>query len=146
MRALLIPLMLFATAAGAVEYKCKDAQGNWTKEACTGAAAPATPASNPTSAHVAANNPEALKVKAHCAAKWEADFRMQKYCVDQQTEAAMKLGPEMSKVMDNPNSELAQALGVCVAKWTDEAEFRDWRMILYCWEQQKKAYRALGKN
>lgn len=41
----LIGALAFLSSAHAVEYKCKDAAGNWTEQACTGAAAPQESAS-----------------------------------------------------------------------------------------------------
>lgn len=138
MRAYLLVAVVLAGAAGAAEYKCKDSKGNWTAEACTGTAAPPSKPSRPAPAE---DGPEVVNVKNFCASKWPGDYRMQSYCVGQQRASAGRLAIEFETL---DNDDLKIAAGNCALKWT-EGDLKDWRMIEYCWNQQKTAYNELRR-
>lgn len=130
-------LLVVALPAWGAKYKCKDADGNWTEAACTGAAAPPPREVADAKPRPSENNAEFQKMKDFCAAKWPTDFNMQKYCLDQQSEAARKIASEFTK--DVPD-DLKIAGGACALKWTGADDRKDWVMIEYCWRQQKEAH------
>ena len=79
-------------------------------------------------------------IRAYCAAKWAADYEMQKYCIDEQIEAAAKVYDHQEKYA--PESEERKIMDRCVGKWT-RAGVIDFEMVAYCIDEQMKAYRAL---
>ena len=76
-------------------------------------------------------------VENACAIKWGSDYRMQKYCREQQYEAILEM-PDMKTV----SPVQRQIIGECYNKWTD-AISTDFRMVKYCYDQQYAAFNAL---
>jgi hypothetical protein len=75
-------------------------------------------------------------IAAFCRNKWPGDFRMQKYCLDQQTEAKAKLAKGAPPGI--PVGVFNDVRKGCAAKWPD-----DLRMRVYCEDQQTEAFRSL---
>ncbi len=73
-------------------------------------------------------------ISAKCASEWPDDFRMQKYCKDQQYEGLRALRTrQMTGV-------LAKIRSKCASDWPDDFRMRD-----YCEKQQLKAFRELNR-
>lgn len=68
-------------------------------------------------------------IKSDCERKWKTDYRMIKYCVNKQVEAANYL-------VDFEDEEI---LSSCRRKWQN-----DFRMAKYCADKQLEAKRSLG--
>ena len=82
-------------------------------------------------------------IRTFCEEKWATDYRMVSYCIEQQTKAVTKLRAIMRPFEDiSPEEAIklpqAQMFGTCSEKWGS-----NFRMILYCYEQQEAAYRKL---
>lgn len=73
-------------------------------------------------------------IRSKCASEWPDDFRMQKYCQDQQFEGLRAL---RSRVMAGP---LAPIRSKCAQEWLDDFRMRD-----YCETQQLEALRQLNR-
>lgn len=69
-------------------------------------------------------------IKADCEAKWGTNYRMIKYCVNQQAEAVNSL---VDADIDN------EIMSMCRNKWGN-----NFRMVKYCVNQQSEAKRSLG--
>ena len=69
----------------------------------------------------------------HCAQKWDTDFAMQKYCIDQMTEAQGQIDRLGKTVRDHP------LYAHCLGKWPEGQP--DMRM--YCIKQQVEATDAV---
>jgi hypothetical protein len=97
-------------------------------------------------------------IKAFCADKWPSDFRMQKYCGEQQTEGRQQVfsfmqehgftengrySPDKLLAALRANEPFGVIGGNCLGKWQTDLGF-DWRMVRYCMDQQTEAYRALN--
>ena len=80
------------------------------------------------------------KIKQRCSAKWSTDYEMQKYCIDNQIEAANKFVDLRERHAED--SEEYKILGRCFGKWTKQ-DNPDWEMVVYCTENQIKAYEAV---
>ena len=86
-------------------------------------------------------------IRPHCRSEWPADFQMQRYCIDQQTEGVN----DLAKLFESTsgNDELFAAFTQCVIDWTsvraDGQTDVDFQMIAYCSEQQAEAYRQLTR-
>lgn len=107
-------------------------------------------------AAIPANAGDALEeIKAQCAAEWPGDFRMQRYCQEQQLEGAIQMIAFMQKTgISNMNAKeweakakagdpYAQMGAKCMGEWmTDTAT--DYRMIAYCLKQQLEAWQAMS--
>lgn len=83
-------------------------------------------------------------VDIFCADKWPGDFRMQRYCVDQQNKAAADLRGFIERAAV-PGSVEQLILGRCGSKWKVSEGVYDWRMVKYCTDQQINAYRSLNR-
>lgn len=89
---------------------------------------------------LAAGVPEG--VKEYCAEDWPNDYSMQEFCVDQQTEAALKLKAVIERYQGAPNSPEYRALGKCVEDWEKGTSY-DFTMVEFCWNQQVEAMNRL---
>lgn len=75
-------------------------------------------------------------IEQKCAEEWPNDFRMRKYCHDQQQKGIVQLmGSNPTDI--NPDA-LRIIRGKCAEEWP-----RDFRMRAYCESQQYEGYRAL---
>jgi hypothetical protein len=80
---------------------------------------------------------DAASSRAHCEAEWKTDFRMVKYCVDQQSEAGAKLDSLFS--LHGVGTVGRGILDMCTAEWGV-----DLQMVAYCADQQFDAVRWLS--
>lgn len=78
-------------------------------------------------------------VKSKCQEEWPTDYRMQEYCVKQQTEAVSALGK--SNPSDVGLAAFRIIRGKCAEEWP-----RDFKMRAYCERQQVEGYRALQSS
>lgn len=76
----------------------------------------------------------AALIRAHCAEEWPDDYRMRKYCEDQQYEGLRNL---LARQMTGPFARIRE---ICAQEWPDDFRMRD-----YCETQQIEAYRALNR-
>ncbi|RVD64210.1 hypothetical protein [Mesorhizobium sp. M7A.F.Ca.ET.027.03.2.1] len=79
------------------------------------------------------------EIRTNCAAEWQGDYRMQEYCINQQTEALQAMKP----VADSATPVEREILGKCANEWRKPVGF-DYRMVKYCYEKQIEAYRRLN--
>ena len=95
-----------------------------------------SPSSRPTDSPNTSSN-EMTPVRRLCLDKWPGNYRMQEYCLNQQSEAKSKLElllgppPIQKHILD---SILIQ----CLTKWDE-----NWRMVHYCTAQQIEAYQRV---
>lgn len=75
-------------------------------------------------------------VKSKCQGEWPTDYRMQDYCVKQQTEAASTL--DQGQPSDIEAATFRVIRGKCAEEWP-----RDFKIRAYCEQQQLEGYRAL---
>lgn len=80
------------------------------------------------------------QIKAHCKDKWGSDYRMQKYCIDRQSESARWIGSFLEKHKES--SEERNIANRCFSKWKEGDRF-DFRMVKYCTDRQIEAYRQI---
>jgi len=73
-------------------------------------------------------------IRSHCAKKWPDDFRMRKYCGDQQNEGLRALRTRRM------TGVLAKIRSKCASEWPDDFRMRD-----YCEKQQIEALRKLNQ-
>lgn len=79
------------------------------------------------------------QIKTNCKAEWGSNYRMQKYCIDQQTSALQKLQTLLQRYGEG--TEEFRIIGRCLAEWKGKAVGYNYRMAHYCSEQQLSAYR-----
>ena len=81
------------------------------------------------------------KIAARCAEQWPDDYRMQRYCRDQQLAAARRgiAAGYTSYPEGTPEWKVAAR---CAEQWRDGDTF-DFRMINHCIEQQLQALQEL---
>jgi glutathione peroxidase-family protein len=84
-------------------------------------------------------------IKRRCAAKWGDDFRMQKYCRANETEAMGAIydyytGHGLD--MEEPFDARERILIACADKWTDDHGLQ-WRMVDYCNRKQVEAWESM---
>lgn len=92
-----------------------------------------------------ADEEAAEKINARCADKWADNFRMQKYCRSNETEALIAIGKyvtEHSLTFTEPYETRELILGGCLDKWTDK-HGPQWRMVKYCNDNQVEAWESL---
>ena len=77
-------------------------------------------------------------IQAKCEDEWPIDFRMQKYCQDQQVEGYTNLAKIWRDAVTNIKATAVQ----CVLDWSEDLLF-DWKMIHYCTNDQITAWKAL---
>jgi hypothetical protein len=75
-----------------------------------------------------------VMIRSHCTSEWPDDFRMRKYCEDQQKEGLSALRARRL------NGSLSKIRTKCAKEWPDDFRMRD-----YCEKQQLKAVRELGR-
>ena len=76
----------------------------------------------------------AAMIRSHCTKEWQDDFKMRKYCEDQQYKGLRELrARQMTGV-------LAKIRSKCASEWSDDFKMRD-----YCEEQQIEALRQLNR-
>ncbi|NIV11875.1 MAG: hypothetical protein GWN62_11540 [Aliifodinibius sp.] len=76
----------------------------------------------------------AAMIHSHCAKEWPDDFKMRKYCEDQQYEGLRALrARQMTGV-------LAKIRSKCATEWPEDFKMRD-----YCEKQQIEALRKLNR-
>ncbi len=73
-------------------------------------------------------------IRSKCASEWPDDFRMRKYCQDQQNAGLQAL---RSRTM---TGVLAKVRSKCASEWPNDFRMRD-----YCEKQQIEAYRQLSQ-
>jgi hypothetical protein len=73
--------------------------------------------------------------RSKCQEEWPTDYRMQQYCIEQQTTGAAALGEAPA---DIDATALNVIRGKCAEEWP-----RDFKMRTYCQNQQFDGYRAL---
>jgi hypothetical protein len=77
--------------------------------------------------------------RSKCEQEWATDYKMQKYCIDQQRDAARALS------QGTPSDVDSSAFRVIRGKCTDEWP-RDFKMRAYCETQQIEAFRSLQSS
>ncbi len=82
------------------------------------------------------------KMRARCEAKWPGDFRMQRYCLDQQQEGRREVRRWLAQNEAGASNDLKAAVLRCHIKWLDDQGY-DWRMVDYCMDQQIDAYQSM---
>lgn len=80
-------------------------------------------------------------VKENCSAKWQSDYEMIKYCIDEEYEAWDNVADLLAKYPEG--TEERNIVARCAAKWPGERGGYDFRMVEYCSGNQLRAYRAL---
>jgi hypothetical protein len=83
-------------------------------------------------------------VAKDCAIDWPDNYRMQEYCINNQREAAAKLLPILESVKAGQDEGLKQAVASCIQSWKN-ANALNYRMVLYCTEQQISAKQRLDQ-
>jgi hypothetical protein len=78
-------------------------------------------------------------IKADCVAEWSGNYRMQKHCMKQQTEAGRALAP----IFKSATGERRRILDQCASEWTTPNGF-NLRMVKHCYDQQIEAYEDLN--
>ena len=78
-------------------------------------------------------------IQQKCAEEWSNDFKMRRYCQQQQQEGIGKLDRGMPNDI-NPDA-FRVIRGKCAEEWP-----RDFKMRAYCESQQYEGYRALQAN
>lgn len=81
------------------------------------------------------------KLKENCKVKWETNYRMIKYCIDQQYEAWGQVSERLRKYPEG--SEERNIVHRCAAKWPGETGGYNFRTVEYCSENQLQAYREV---
>ncbi len=84
------------------------------------------------------------KARTSCTNKWPTDFRMQKYCLDKQKTSIQ----ELAELFDQYSQGTVERDIVirCRDKWAAEPGTEDYKMVLYCTNQQMEAYQALDSG
>jgi hypothetical protein len=80
------------------------------------------------------------QVGANCREKWGTDYRMVKYCSEQQADAKGKLMSRSATTSGVPISTFDEIRSTCREKWP-----ADYRMQDYCETQQLSAYSSLHR-
>lgn len=91
-------------------------------------------------------DPESVRqdalMRQRCEADWPDDFRMQRFCLDQQQEGRRSIRRWLSENEAKASQQLKTAVLRCHVEWLD-AHGYDWKMVNFCVDQQHKAYRIL---
>mgnify|MGYP007107589277 CR=1 FL=1 len=119
----LLTLVLLNPAANGATYKCKDAAGNWTEVACTGAAAPPPKPEDPEAAMKARRagweklcDSRSWDYTRNCMADHERGYR------------------EMDRILKGPPSSLRDKAATCYLRWFKEAaNVVDGKMWRHCY-------------
>jgi hypothetical protein len=85
---------------------------------------------------------ETPSVKRFCAHEWPVDFEMQEYCQKTQFKAVAETD-EIIKGMGS-NVTLGHVFGTCFSDWRKPFGV-DWTMVVYCYQNQKRAYNRLTR-
>lgn len=122
--AILAALLLCASPyIGAATYKCKDANGNWTEAACTGAAAPPPKPEDP---QATANARRSGWEKLCASRSWDYT----RHCIDDHEQNYR----EMNNILKGPPSTLRDKAAACYLRWYKEAAgVVDAKMWRYCY-------------
>ncbi len=78
-------------------------------------------------------------IQQKCAEEWPSDFKMRRYCGEQQQQGIAKLDRGMPTDIEPGAFRIIR--GKCAAEWP-----RDFKMRAYCESQQYDGYRALLSN
>ena len=78
-------------------------------------------------------------VKAHCAKKWDTNYRMQMHCRNTQLES---FGEVMTHLKRASKTE-EEIISRCLGKWHEGGDSWNWRMVRHCRDRQIEAYRKL---
>lgn len=78
-------------------------------------------------------------IKLFCADKWLSDYRMQKYCIDNQNKAFKNMQRK------NKSSIANSILSRCMEKWHKYDYLYDWTMVEYCKKNQIEAFRSIHR-
>jgi len=76
----------------------------------------------------------AAMIRSHCAQEWPDDFKMRKYCEDQQYKGLRALRKRQM------TGALAKIRSKCATEWPGDFKMRD-----YCEKQQLEAFRELNR-
>ena len=87
---------------------------------------------------------EAQEIKTHCISEWAKDYRMQEFCIKQQTEALNSIQSESIKIQNSNNEIATEILETCKKEWASQYAGLDWRMVRYCYKNQYAAYKRLS--
>ena len=99
-------------------------------------------------------------VKAMCANKWNSNYQMQEFCVNNQKESFLsfyakwrlyvvplekKAELESRKLMEKDLTPEAKILYTCAEKWkVDQFKTYNFQMVDFCADNQLKAYRRMN--
>jgi hypothetical protein len=83
-------------------------------------------------------------VRAFCAEAWPEDYKMQEFCIKEQTESAVELDALFRRYPEE--SEPARIIGRCVYQWTKRDERTDYKMAVFCANEQLQAYERLQRQ
>jgi len=78
-------------------------------------------------------------IKERCATQWPGDYRMQVYCVEQETKALRNLAER--KPADVPVEVFSRIRSACQKEWPLDPRMQD-----YCERQELEAWRKLHKG
>lgn len=83
------------------------------------------------------------EVRDLCESRWPApQYSMQKFCIKEQHEAALTVSHFADEA--NGNFALMGILVDCGNRWrTDAYKGRDWPMVAFCYQEERKAYISL---
>jgi len=140
--------ILFATPAVAQKaYKCtaKDGGSVFQSEPCTGEAKQVVygtdrPLQDRPAASVALH-----AMSRRCEREWPNDFKMQEYCVKQQTAASIEVSKIWRTLAAGGNARLKAPFAQCTLDWAD-GDTWDYTMVLYCYRQQESGLQAMDRS
>ena len=81
-------------------------------------------------------------IRTRCRDEWPSDFRMQKYCRDNQEEGYEEFWRVVKTFRARSEDDANITIANCVKDWVDETP--DWRMLAYCMENQYEAFLELN--
>jgi len=101
-----------------------------------------------------ADDSQYSRIKDHCRTQWLTDYEMQEYCYKNQVTAMHKVADRYypyTKDFDMADYDhiadvLAETVIVltCLMKWRDKSfDTWNWQMVLYCCDNQFKAYNRM---
>ena len=81
------------------------------------------------------------EIRRFCAGEWPRNYRMQRYCIDRQTDGIRRI----TSVVDGygKGGEEYQIVVRCMGKWSAPPNGYDYRMVAYCTDNQLEAYQAI---
>lgn len=126
----LLAVIVSAPAFGAT-YKCKDAKGNWTEAACTGAAAP--PVEPPAvGRNIAAENALYERYRTYCKDLGYSTYSSETSCAYEHMQGiryVLKVQDEFAE-----GTPQRDKINACVARWyIRTVDLFDGRMLKHCY-------------